>query len=75
MKMSFVTGRLNPVQNDLLQALMVEFNSSATMELSAFLMDDGFDAATVANCTDQDNKWGFFNSLFFSFTAITTIGK
>ena len=26
------------------------------------------------NCTHHEMKWNFYNSLFFSFTAITTIG-
>ena len=69
---SLLSGNLTETQN---KALKILLNKIADIFESNNVDIQISNLGSPPNCTHFDTKWNFYNSLFFSFTAITTIGK
>ena len=67
-----ISGTLTETQN---KALKILLNKVADLFESNNVGIQINNLGSPPNCSHFDTKWNFYNSLFFSFTAITTIGK
>ena len=70
--LTLLSGNLTETQN---KALKILLNKITDLFESYNVGVQINDIGSPPNCTHFETKWNFYNSLFFSFTAITTIGK